>query len=88
MGRRLLEWLELFGDAFREIRVHPLRSMLTLSGIVFGAASMVSMISLAGAVQRLASDDLKAIGLPRSFSFQDRAPQPDAVGAMASYNFV
>ncbi len=83
MGRRLLEWLELFGDAFREIRVHPLRSMLTLSGIVFGAASMVSMISLAGAVQRLASDDLKAIGLPRSFSFQDRAPQPDAVGAMA-----
>ena len=30
--------LELFGDAARQILAHPLRSLLTLSGIVFGSA--------------------------------------------------
>jgi len=64
-------------DALREVRVHPLRSMLTLSGIVFGCASLVAMISLAGAMKRMATDDLRDIGMPRSFSAQDRAPRPD-----------
>jgi ABC-type antimicrobial peptide transport system permease subunit len=78
MGDRLLAWLELVEDALREIRVHPLRSMLTLSGIVFGCASLVAMISLAGGLKRMAYDDLMAIGLPRSFTVWDRGPPPDA----------
>lgn len=78
MGNRLAVWLELVWDALREIRVHPLRSLLTLSGIVFGSASLVSMISLAGAMQELAAGDLTRIGLPKSFWIQDRAPQVDA----------
>jgi putative ABC transport system permease protein len=74
---RLWSWLELVGDALREIRVHPLRSLLTLSGIVFGSASLVAMISLAGALKTMASDDIKAIGLPRSFTAEDHEPAAD-----------
>ena len=33
---RLGALAELFGDAARQILAHPLRSLLTLSGIVFG----------------------------------------------------
>lgn len=72
MPDRLVGWLELVGDALREIRVHPLRSMLTLSGIVFGAASLVALISLAGALKTMARDDFYSYGLPRSFAFFDR----------------
>lgn len=78
MRERLLNGLELVTDALREIRVHPLRSLLTLSGIVFGCASLVAMISLAGALKQMAYDDLKAIGLPQSFTAIDRGPAPDA----------
>lgn len=78
MGDRLGASLELVEDALREIRVHPLRSLLTLSGIVFGCASLVAMISLAGAMKEMAYADLRAIGLPRSFTAVDRGPPPDA----------
>ncbi len=78
MGSRLAVWLELVWDALREIRVHPLRSLLTLSGIVFGSASLVSMISLAGAMQEMAASDMMRMGLPKSFWIRDRAPQVDA----------
>lgn len=78
MRDRVLGALELVVDALREIRVHPLRSLLTLSGIVFGAASLVAMISLAGALKEMAYVDLKNIGLPRSFTAEDRGPPPDA----------
>ncbi len=79
----LAEAVELFGDALREIRAHPLRSLLTLSGIVFGAASLVSMTSLATAMRIMAHDDLRAMGFPRSFSIMDRDPPSDATTAAA-----
>jgi putative ABC transport system permease protein len=78
LGDRFFAWLELAGDALREIRVHPLRSLLTLSGIVFGSASLVAMISLAGAMKLLATAELKQLGLPRSFTLVDRGPRGDA----------
>jgi putative ABC transport system permease protein len=77
------DWLELIGDALREIRAHKLRSLLTLSGIVFGAASVVSMTSLASAMQTLVYDDLIAMGLSRSFFVDDQGPRSDAKGAAA-----
>ena len=72
-----MAWLELLGDALREIRVHTLRSTLTLSGIVFGSASLVAMISLSGALKIMARDDFYSAGLPRSFMFFDRRPPTD-----------
>lgn len=77
------DWAELILDALREIRAHKLRSLLTLSGIVFGAASVVSMTSLASAMQTLVYDDLIAMGLSRSFIMDDEGPRSDAKGATA-----
>ncbi len=77
------DWGELILDALREIRAHKLRSLLTLSGIVFGAASVVSMTSLASAMQTLVYDDLIAMGLSRSFFMDDQGPRSDAKGATA-----
>lgn len=80
---RLGATAELFGDAIRQILAHPLRSLLTLSGIVFGAASLVSMTSIAVAMKEMAYRDLESIGFPRSVNVQDRGPRGDAVGAAA-----
>jgi len=77
------DWIELIGDALREIRGHKLRSLLTLSGIVFGAASVVSMTSLAAAMKTLVYDDLIKMGLARSYRFDDQGPRSDAKGATA-----
>jgi len=77
------DWLELIGDAMREIRGHKLRSLLTLSGIVFGAASVVSMTSLAAAMKTLVYDDLISMGMSRSFFINDQGPRSDARGAAA-----
>ncbi|HJS43220.1 MAG TPA: ABC transporter permease [Gemmatimonadales bacterium] len=77
------DWVELIWDALREIRAHKLRSLLTLSGIVFGAASVVSMTSLAAAMKTLVYEDLIAMGLSRSFFIRDEGPRSDAKGATA-----
>jgi len=73
----LPEWGELVGDALGEIRVHKLRSLLTLSGVVFGAASIVAMVSLAGGLRTMAYVDLKNMGLPRSVVPYNRSPSAD-----------
>jgi ABC-type antimicrobial peptide transport system permease subunit len=78
---RLDATLELFGDAAREILAHPLRSLLTLSGIVFGAASLVSMTSLSAGMKAMAYRDLESIGFPRSVTVRDRGPRGDAIRA-------
>lgn len=75
------EWVELATDALREIRAHKLRSLLTLSGIVFGAASLVAMTSLAAATMRMATEELELMGMPRSFEYFDRGPRDDATRA-------
>jgi len=77
------DWGELVLDALREIRGHKLRSLLTLSGIVFGAASVVSMTSLASAMKTLVYDDMMSMGLSRSFWARDEGPRSDARGAAA-----
>jgi putative ABC transport system permease protein len=77
------DWGELILDALREIRGHTLRSLLTLSGIVFGAASVVSMTSLASAMKTLVYDDLISMGLSRSYFVRDQGPRSDARGAAA-----
>ncbi len=75
--------MELVLDALREIGAHPLRSLLTLSGIVFGAASLVSMTSLARGLQTMAYTDLRNMGFPRSFTVLDRGARSDARTAAA-----
>ena len=71
------EWGDLALDALREIRAHKLRSVLTLFGIVFGVASVVSMTSLSSALEDMAYDELQRMGMPRTFRLIDRGPRSD-----------
>lgn len=75
---RLAAAWELVEDALREVRAHLLRSILTLSGIVFGAASLVALMSLSRALKEMAYRDLESIGFPTSYSVWDRGPRSDA----------
>jgi len=77
------EWLELVTDALREIRGQQAALVAHPSGIVFGAASVVSMTSLASAMKTLVYNDLISMGLARSFIAADRGPRSDARGAVA-----
>jgi putative ABC transport system permease protein len=81
LGRWATDWAELGLDAAREIWAHKMRSLLTLFGVVFGAASVVSMTSLAAAVQRMATDEIIRVGMPRTVAFYDRGPRSDAMRA-------
>jgi putative ABC transport system permease protein len=72
------EWVELAFEALREVRAHKVRSLLTLFGVVFGAASVVSMTSLAASLKTMAYDELQRMGMPRTFQFYDRGPRGDA----------
>lgn len=77
------EWGELVLDALREVRAHKARSLLTLFGVVFGAASVVSMTSLSAAMKTMAYDELSQMGMPRTFRLYDRGPRNDARTALA-----
>lgn len=79
---KLPAWLaesgELVLDALQEIRGHKLRSLLTLSGIVFGSASLVAMTSLAQGMKSMAYRDLEKIGFPNAFTVSHNGPRSDA----------
>ena len=67
-------WGELTLEALREVWSHKVRSLLTLFGIVFGAASVVSLTSLATALKDMAYAELTAMGMPATVAFRDRPP--------------
>lgn len=79
---KLPAWLaesgELVLDALQEIRGHKLRSLLTLSGIVFGSASLVAMTSLAQGMKSMAYRDLESIGFRNAFTVSHNGPRSDA----------
>ncbi len=82
MARQIRDWVSEWGelalDALREIWSHKLRSLLTLFGVVFGAASVVSMTSLSAALKTMAYDELSRMGMPHTFELIDRGPRADA----------
>lgn len=78
IGAVVSEAGELVLDALQEIRGHKLRSLLTLSGIVFGSASLVAMASLAQGMKSMAYRDLESIGFRNAFTVSDRGPRSDA----------
>ncbi|HET7039855.1 MAG TPA: ABC transporter permease [Gemmatimonadales bacterium] len=81
-GAAVGEWAELGLEALREVRAHKMRSVLTLFGVVFGAASVVSMTSLAAALKTMAYDELRRMGMPGTFQLYDRGPRDDARRAL------
>jgi len=53
-----METAELFREALRAIRTHPLRSFLTLLGIVIGVATLVGVISVISGLSSFVRDKL------------------------------
>jgi ABC-type antimicrobial peptide transport system permease subunit len=65
----LYEASELFLDGWRAILAHKLRSLLTLTGIVFGVASLVAMFSIVAGIKAMILDDYERWGLKDTFEF-------------------
>lgn len=61
--------LEAIADGLRSIVAHKLRSVLTLSGIVLGVASVVSMFSIVAGIQELVMSDFALGGRQEVFAF-------------------
>ncbi|MGH9781069.1 MAG: ABC transporter permease, partial [Candidatus Acidiferrales bacterium] len=52
--RSLLHWLPDLRLGFENLMIHKLRSLLTMLGMIFGVAAVVSMLSIgAGAQQKV-----------------------------------
>ncbi len=66
---RLYEALELLRDGWRGIRAHKLRSLLTLTGIVFGVASLVAMFSIVSGIKTMVLSDYDQFGMKDTFEF-------------------
>ncbi len=66
---RLYEALELLLDGWRGIRAHKLRSLLTLTGIVFGVASLVAMFSIVSGIKTMVLSDYDRFGIKDTFEF-------------------
>lgn len=54
---------ELINEALRNLRRHKLRSLLTTLGIVFGVASVLSMVALGEGARRAILDQIRELGI-------------------------
>jgi putative ABC transport system permease protein len=55
-------FLELIAEALRNLRRHKLRSLLTALGIIFGIASVMSMVSAGEGARRAILDQIRELG--------------------------
>ncbi|MGH7544575.1 MAG: ABC transporter permease [Gemmatimonadota bacterium] len=79
---------ELLLDGLRAIRAHKLRSVLTLSGIVFGVAAVVSMFSIVAGIKSLVIEDFDKMGMKEAFSFDRSDASGDSAWQRASRGLV
>jgi putative ABC transport system permease protein len=83
-GNRLYEAWELARDGWSAIWIHKLRSVLTLTGIVFGAASLVAMFSIVASIQTMVVEDFDKFGTKTTFEFEARPPETRKAAERAS----
>ena len=57
-----LRYAESFRIGLRSIRAHKLRSFLTMLGMIFGVAAVVSMVSIAEGARREAVEQIRLLG--------------------------
>jgi putative ABC transport system permease protein len=62
MKRRSLQQLENARVGLRSIQAHKLRSALTMLGVIFGVAAVVSMLAIAGGARREAVEQIRLLG--------------------------
>jgi len=60
----MIIWLlELFRDSLRNLVRHKLRSALTLLGVIFGVASVITMLAIGEGAQRTVLAEIEGLGL-------------------------
>jgi putative ABC transport system permease protein len=62
MKSRGLQHLESARVGLRSIQAHKLRSALTMLGVIFGVAAVVSMLAIAGGARREAVEQIRLLG--------------------------
>ena len=69
--------LELIAEAIRNLRRHKLRSFLTTLGIVFGVASVLSMVAMGEGARRAILDQISQLGI-KNIIINARKPPEEA----------
>jgi putative ABC transport system permease protein len=62
MSARGVQHLESARVGLRSIQAHKLRSTLTMLGVIFGVAAVVSMLAIAGGARREAVEQIRLLG--------------------------
>ncbi|MGZ5127172.1 MAG: ABC transporter permease, partial [Burkholderiales bacterium] len=57
-----MTWLTGVRIALRALRVHKLRSSLTMLGIIIGIAAVITMIAIGSGAQAQVEEQIKALG--------------------------
>jgi putative ABC transport system permease protein len=79
-------FFELIGEALTNLRRHKLRSLLTALGIIFGIASVMSMVSAGEGARRAILDQIKELGTTNILINAVKPPaQQDAKKAEGTY---
>ena len=55
-------WLESFRIAFREMRRHPTRSILTMLGVIFGVAAIIAVVSISQGAKKTILGQIANLG--------------------------
>ena len=88
MSFTAVEQLENARVGLRSIQAHKLRSALTMLGVIFGVAAVVSMLAIAGGARREAVEQIRLLGtntirvsqLPLSGKAREEAEQKGSQG--------
>jgi putative ABC transport system permease protein len=73
--------MKTFLNGFSQFRTHPLRTFLTLLGMVFGVGSVVAMVSIGEGAQRQILANIEAMG-SQNTHIKARPVAPDKLGDM------
>jgi putative ABC transport system permease protein len=57
-----LSFKEIFRTAARSLRINPLRSLLSIVGVIFGIASVIALISIGEGVKAQISENIQGLG--------------------------
>ena len=71
--------LELIAEALRNLRRHKLRSLLTTLGIIFGVASVLSMVALGEGARQAILSQIEALGIKNIIINAHKPPEEQDV---------
>jgi putative ABC transport system permease protein len=87
--RSLSTWTRIFSDlaqAVDNLRVRKLRSLLTMLGMIFGVAAVVSMLSIGAGAQRQAMDYIEQLGVDNLIVEAKEADNQQAFQKLRSFS--